>query len=377
MPTLSNPPRLSDVWESQAASEVSAEIPPQKQWRGLKKERVKAYLCGIATKSKNVWTWINQEKIARQLGMSKKTVWRVIKALADQENSTEQDANLCVRLCQRQTPKNYHFQWMIAHRAKLKFDMEPLFCRRDGKTRHLRLRCRKKNLPSTRTDYTSIVNQQKRDSTRTDDWKGQVPPIERLFWLLGIPTYDKGNPLGGATGSERIWAHSPWKRENDKNPSCLIFVSENRFFDFSTGQGGNAITLARLHHKDPQMPFQTAFEWLKRLPRRVNKPTEWWHPTPTERKTSPTMLPNRSDGLLGNLELGGGSPTVKTVRNEGRFRLAWLIFRQQFAGVTIPCLNRRGLVALIAQALERQFEKGAIEEAIQAAIASYKITRSV
>jgi len=147
-------------------------------------------------------------------------------------------------------------------------------------------------------------------------------------------------------------------------------VSENRFYDFSTGQGGNAITLARLHHKDPQMPFQTAFEWLKRLPRRLNKPTEWWHPN--ERKTSQTMLPTRSDGLLGNLDPSGVSPSFKTQRNEGRSRLAWLIVRQQFAGVSIPCLNLRGVVALIAQALGRQFEKAAIEEAIQAAIASYK-----
>ena len=346
--------------------------PEKKRWKGLKKWRVLAYLRGIARKSKNIWTWINVNKIANRLEVSEKTVWRVIKNLADQEQGIIHDNQISVRLCQRETRKNFHFQWMIAERKRLLYDREPLFIRADGKKRHLRLRCRKKNLPGTRTKNSESVNQQKIEPTppataaAKNDWMRQVPALEQVFWALNIPTYEKTDPLGGRLyGKKRIWTHSPWKKEGDSTPSCLIYADENRFYDFSTRRGGNAITLARIHHNNPAMPFQAAFEWLKSCRPRLTSPAAWWNPNPSP--------PTAFDQFLENLKPGGGKKLEKPPRREGLYRLAWSIYRRQFAGVSIPYIKPKGVVSLIVKALNRQYEKGSIEEAIQESIASWRL----
>ena len=132
--------------------------------------------------------------------------------------------------------KNCHFEFAVARQDNLLFDKEPLKKRADGKSRHLRVRLR---VQGSRTKCLCISNQQIKEPTPAavaadkNAWMRQVPVLERFFWALGIPTYDKTDPLGGSLfGKNRIWTHSPWKQKDDSTPSCLIYVDENRFHDF-------------------------------------------------------------------------------------------------------------------------------------------------
>ena len=361
-----------------AINKLLAPFEPKKRtWRGLKRDRVLAYLRGITRKSKHIWTWINARKVAACLSkdseqsVSEKTVWRVLSNLAEREQTPSKDPQLCVRVCQRETKKNRHFQWLISSRDKLAYDGEPLFLRADGKSRNLRLRCRKKNLPDTRTKTPTIVYQQKRESTppgppppaspqpapSDNSWKRLVPDVEQLFHRLGIPTYKRG---------DTIWAHSPWKREADKTPSCQIFPAEGRFWDYSTGQGGNAITLARIANGNPKMSFREALLWLQMPGVRPSVPSAWYQ--------APTKVAARDPfaQMLENLKIGGGKKLPTQPRGEGLYRLAWRIYREQFQGVIVNYLNPRGVVTLIVKALERKGERAAIEEAIQWAIQQWK-----
>ena len=348
---------------------------PKKKWKGLKRNRVLAYLRGIARKGKNVWTWINIGTLAKQLDVSYKTVWRVVSNLANKEKGEFQDNELCVRLCQRKTGKNFHFQYMISARKNLLHDMEPLYSRVDGKSRNLRLRCRNKNLPGTMTKSPLLVQQQERDSTPAEAaaadtaaakfdnlWKKQVLSVEKVFWCLGIPTYAKPNPIDGARNTNnRVMTHSPFKRENDKNPSCCIYVDEDRFHDFSTGTPGNQITLARIANRNPDMPFQDAIAWLKTLPPHPANPRAWWNPTP----------PTKSEIILNNLMGDYGKKLVVPPRKEGIYRLAWVIYKEQIQGINVSH-KPYGMVGLIAKSLKRGDEKSAVVIAIQSAIKKWK-----
>jgi len=358
--------------------------PKKRIWRGRKRDRVLAYLLGIAQHSKGIWTWANPRNIARALSkdpdqtVSAKTVWRVLRHLAENGHP-----KLRVRICQRQTKKNWHFQWLLSHVDKLAHDHEPLFFRADGKSRNLRLRCRKKNLSCTRTNASVNLYQQKRDSSPPgpllgaaapnlppppksapaprsvldNAWKRFVPTVEQLFHTLAIPTYKRGTA---------VWAHSPWKRDADKNPSCLIFPDEGRFWDFSTGQGGNAITLARLANPGRQMTFKEALVWLRSETPRLAEPAPWH----SQARVKSTVEPFAQ--MLENLKIGGGKILPKPPRPEGLYRLAWRIYRTQFYGSGIDYFKPLAIVGLIAKALGRKAEKAAIEEAIQGAIERWK-----
>ena len=369
-------PSASDYDPQREIAKRLAQLEPKKRkWRGTKRKRVLAYLLGILKRSRQFWTWVNPRTIAASLSknsedtISEKTVWRVIKDIADREQTPDQDPEFCVRMSQRQTHTNWHFQWMIAYRAQLTFDKEPLFYRRDGKSRNLRTRCRKKNLPSTRTNPLVLVQQQKREPTPPGEnppikkpdntWKHLVPGMEQMFHRLGLPTYVQ---------DKSIWSHSPYKRQEDKTPSCLIFPLEGRFWDFSTGQGGNAVTLARIANANPQMPFQEALRWLEKLPPCSSVPSPWHTPAASVEPLSgfqiflKTHIEGRADEI---------PPTPP--RPEGLYRLAWHIYRKTFKDVQIPCVNPKGIVTSIVKALKRKAECAAIEEAIQAAIMTWKI----
>ena len=101
------------------------------------------------------------------------------------------------------------------------------------------------------------------------------------------------------------------------------------------------------------------------LNRELTKPEQWWKPDPTE-------APGSFAQVLENLKPGGGEKLVVPPHHEGLHRLAWHICRKQFAGVSIPFLNKKGVVSLIVKALKRQYEKAAIEEGIQNAIENWR-----
>jgi len=356
---------------------LAALEPPKRTWRGSKSKRVLAYLRGIANKSKHVWTWVNPRKIAACLSknseqtVSEKTVWRVLKSLAESEQTLDHDPRLCVRVCQRKTKTNYHFQWLIANWQNLAYDKEPLFNRADGKSRNLRLRCRKKNLTGTRTICPHIVYQQKRESSPPgplspippppaapdNSWKKLVPTVEQIFHRLGIPTYRRG---------EAIWTHSPWKRDADKTPSCQIFPEEGRFWDYSTAQGGNAVTLARIFNPDRSMSFKEALYWLKDQHPKLAEPSPWFVSGNNSASRDPFAQ------MLENLKIGGGLKLPSPPRPNGLYRLAWQIYRTKFSGVIVTHLTPVGVVALIVKALARNAERAAVEEAIEWALLRYK-----
>jgi hypothetical protein len=185
-------------------------------------------------------------------------------------------------------------------------------------------------------------------SSRNNGWKQDVPTVEQLFHALGLTIYKRGG---------RTWTHSPWKRMGDRTPSCLIFPEEGRFWDFATGRGGNAITLARIANPDRQLSFKDALLWLRSKQAVVTVPSPRYFPTKGEPvSTFVQMLENR--------EKGG----EKAPRPEGLYRLAWRIYREQFGASQMEYIKPFAVVGLLVKALAKNAERVAVEDALQMAI---------